>query len=192
MEPDLTSCSWVQSMTLAAFLEIMMWLTHDKKPDIIIDPSDELCPNPITYRGNSWNHAFIVRPLPLAKTVANMSQVVRKIMKREWQLFYDDRCPLMSGIDCIAYYAVHETRHTLQSSLRHFNPNYQEINRGYLGVSLDINKQKLISEPGHFNQSGQENIVREFDAEVIALYLTSLWRDKTEEQMKTMLVAEPE
>jgi len=146
----------------------------------------------IPPRAENQNRDFLrIYPRSLVGCVSNTKRTRFRIVRNSSGVTYSPENPKLSGFDALFLYAAHELRHKAQASLRLFTPQSEETRRGFLGVALDVLKMHYRDCPAHYDQSGKESTGTEFDAEVVAMYATNLWRIKTPDEIKQILLAEP-
>jgi hypothetical protein len=132
-----------------------------------------------------------IYPRGLVETVRNFRRSWHTIVRNASGVMYSADNPHPTTADVLFHYAVHELRHTLQAGLQIFTPDTVEKTRTFLSIALDIRKQHLQDDPEHYSQSGPTAVGLEFDAEVIAMYASSLWRQKEPQEIRAILLAEP-
>lgn len=162
---------------------------------LMFDTAGEIAKNPLSYIPpcveNQGREFLRVHPAGLVKKVGSTKKSWYHIARTNTGVVYSPGNKKLGGIDALVWGAAHEVRHKIQKTRQLFTPQTNESKRAFLGVALDVLKMHLKDYPGHYGQSGENNVGNEFDAEVIGMYIANLWRLKTLEEIKQMLLAEP-
>ncbi len=191
----LTSSESAHSAAVVSIFQMFNRCLYGETASLLFDISGEVAKNPLSYIQpcvENKNREFLrVYPAGLVKNVGSTKKNWYCIARTNTEVIYSPKNKKLRGIDVLVWNAAHEIRHKLQKTCRSFTPQTKETRRGFLGVAIDVLKMHLRDHPEHFNQSGESNTGNEFDAEVVGMYVANLWRVKTLEEIKQMLLAEP-
>jgi hypothetical protein len=181
--------------SIIAMFDGLGQLTNNPPFGVIVDIDGGLAKNPLSFIPpieENGGRAFLrIYPRGLVETVHNFRKSWFTIVRDTSGVTYSSHNPHPTATDALFHYAAHELRHTLQVGRKIFTPDTVEEQRAFLGVALDVHTMHLRERPEHYSQSGPAAIEREFDAEVVAMYASNLWRQKEPHEIRAILLAEP-